>query len=427
MGELRKKLRVFVFIALTTILAFTFYNLFIAKPEILNLESLAKIPRQKEVRLLISPKRHVEKIEIVAIQGGREVLLFEGDVPRESNEIRFILKPRELGLKDGEAQIVVRLTRLFLLRSSFEVSALIDTQPPRLHIVHAPYSVLQGGSGAIRVKATEPVELSVEVGKRSFRFYEVKDKTYVSLFAVPPDISEKAIIKIVASDDAGNKTVVPLGTSIKRNRFKTLRIELKGREEALVPKLSSILGGDEYGDFIALFKEVNERVRAQNEATLLSIGAKSIEEKLWEGSFLQMKNSKVISRYGEKRVYTYNGKVISESRHMGYDLASVKNAPVPAANHGLVVFAGDLGIYGNTLVIDHGFGLMSVYSHLADFKVKEGDKVKKGQIIGFTDTTGLAFGDHLHFGILINGYEVTPLEWWDPKWVRTRIEPAFTD
>ena len=194
------------------------------------------------------------------------------------------------------------------------------------------------------------------------------------------------------------------------------------------PKIFSIIAGDlESLDFVEAFRLVNEKIRAENEKKIAEIGRESSEERYWSGRFLQLKNSKVISYYGEKRKYYFRGKYISSSRHLGYDLASVRNAPVPASNSGVVVFAGDLGIYGNTVIIDHGYGLMSIYAHLADFRVKAGDRVKKGQIIGITDSTGLAFGDHLHFGVLVGGYEVNPIEWWDRRWIKTRIEPLFSD
>ena len=99
----------------------------------------------------------------------------------------------------------------------------------------------------------------------------------------------------------------------------------------------------------------------------------------------------------------------------------MRNADVPAANSGRVVYTGDLGIYGNLVVIDHGLGLMSLYSHLSEIQVNKGDVVKKGQTIARTGSTGLAFGDHLHFGMLVGGVEVTPLEWIDPKWIRDNI------
>ncbi len=428
MQGIKKLIRTVVFLALVGIVGFTLYNLFFLKPKVEGLSSLEKLPKKKEISLIISPRAYVDKVRVYALQGSREVLLFEGSLPKRVNEVRFTLEPRKAGLKDGDAKIIVELRRFYLLKDSFEVSAKVDTQPPRVQLLYAPYVILQGGSGGIRAKLSEPADLFVEVGGRRFRSYDVGNGVRIALFGVPVDTSTRDVVKVVAIDEVGNRTVIPLGTGIKRNHFKSMRIELRGKERIMIPKLKTILGGDnEELSFVELFKKVNEEVRRENEKKIAQIGSKSAGQRLWRGRFLQLRNSKVISRYGEKRTYTYGGRVVSRSRHMGYDLASVKNAKVPAANSGVVVFAGDLGIYGNTVIIDHGYGLMSLYAHLADFRVKVGDKVRKGQVIGYTDTTGLAFGDHLHFGVLVGGYEVTPLEWWDRKWIRTRIEPVFSD
>ena len=142
---------------------------------------------------------------------------------------------------------------------------------------------------------------------------------------------------------------------------------------------------------------------------------------LWSGVFERLPRSAPRAGFGDHRFFSYQGKPVGESYHLGFDLASVRNAEVPAANSGRVVFCGNLGIYGNLIVIDHGLGLMSLYSHLNDQLVKAGDVVQRGQIIAHTGSTGLAFGDHLHFGILVGGVEVTPLEWLDPKWIKDNI------
>ena len=88
---------------------------------------------------------------------------------------------------------------------------------------------------------------------------------------------------------------------------------------------------------------------------------------------------------------------------------------------GVVSFVGDLGIYGNAVMIDHGLGLSTLYGHLSSIDVKEGDQIKKEQIIGKTGETGLAVGDHLHFGVYLQGIPVLPLEWWDEKWLRDNV------
>ncbi len=421
---MKKIVRLVVFLALFTIVGFTLYNVFLFKPEVSGLKQLEKLPRSKEVKLYIDPPPRSGEISVIAIQGGKEFTLFK-DILRENiHEVSFKVEPRKVGLSDGDAKVVVEIKRFFVLKDRYEVKAKVDTVPPRLKVLFYTSNILQGGSGGVKVNLKEKASLKLEVGDRIFKSYPLSDRVQVILFAVPRNFKGKTV-KLVAEDEVGNVSTVLLKVNVRRNRFKTFRIEISKMEESLRAKALEILGYDEAIPLPDLFKKINEDLRRENENQIRKIGQRSVGEKLWQGHFLQLKNSKVISLFGEKRIYTYRGKFVSESVHLGYDLASVRNAPIPASNSGVVVFAGDLGIYGNTVIIDHGFGLMSLYAHLADYDVKEGQKVNKGQIIGFTDTTGLAFGDHLHFGILIQGYEVTPLEWWDPKWIKTRIEPLF--
>ena len=166
---------------------------------------------------------------------------------------------------------------------------------------------------------------------------------------------------------------------------------------------------------------INDQLRTANVKILRDIGRNTAAAMLWSQVFVRLPRSAPRAGFGDHRLFHYQGKLVGESFHLGFDLASVRNAEVPSGNSGRVVYSGDLGIYGNLVIIDHGLGLMSLYSHLNDALVKSGDVVQKGQIIGHTGSTGLAFGDHLHFGILVGGIEVTPLEWLDPKWIRDNI------
>jgi murein DD-endopeptidase MepM/ murein hydrolase activator NlpD len=87
-----------------------------------------------------------------------------------------------------------------------------------------------------------------------------------------------------------------------------------------------------------------------------------------------------------------------------------------------VVFAEDLGIYGLCVLVDHGLGLSSLYAHLSEIEVEPGDDIEGGAILGHSGATGLAGGDHLHFAVLVGETYVNPMEWWDPKWVRSHID-----
>jgi len=125
--------------------------------------------------------------------------------------------------------------------------------------------------------------------------------------------------------------------------------------------------------------------------------------------------------FADNRTYIHDGQEIDRQVHLGFDLAVTQRIPVLAANTGVVVYAADLGIYGNCVIVDHGLGVQSLYAHLSSIDVKEGDRVEKGHVLGRSGMTGLAGGDHLHFTMLVNGEAVNPVEWWDPKWMQDRV------
>ena len=132
-------------------------------------------------------------------------------------------------------------------------------------------------------------------------------------------------------------------------------------------------------------------------------------------------NNAVESAFADQRTYIYNGKEVDQQVHLGFDLASFTNVKIVAANRGKVVYADELGIYGNCVIIDHGMGVQSLYGHLSSIDVKAGQMVEKEQEIGRSGMTGLAGGDHLHFTMLVNGNMVNPVEWWDQHWIQDRI------
>jgi murein DD-endopeptidase MepM/ murein hydrolase activator NlpD len=142
---------------------------------------------------------------------------------------------------------------------------------------------------------------------------------------------------------------------------------------------------------------------------------------------VQLGNSKVEAGFADHRTYIYKSKEVDQQVHLGFDLAVTTHVPVASANEGTVVNASWLGIYGNCVIIDHGLGVQSLYGHLQSFDVKVGDKVTRGQIIGRSDSTGLAGGDHVHFTMLVGGRMVNPVEWWDPHWIKDRVDRKLSD
>ena len=175
------------------------------------------------------------------------------------------------------------------------------------------------------------------------------------------------------------------------------------------------------GDLLQNYVNINNELRAQNSATLKEYAKKSLPEFAWHQRFIQLPNSAVTSNFADRRTYVYDGRNVDKQNHLGYDLASTSRAEVPAANDGVVLMSEFFGIYGNTVLIDHGYGLMSLYGHLSSIVANEGDAVVRGDVIGRTGATGLAGGDHLHFTMLLHGTQVDPREWWDAHWINDRI------
>jgi murein DD-endopeptidase MepM/ murein hydrolase activator NlpD len=166
---------------------------------------------------------------------------------------------------------------------------------------------------------------------------------------------------------------------------------------------------------------INRDLRKVNSKTFYDLKDMTSPNQLWNGRWLRLRNAASTAQFGDKRLYHYKGKHIDTQTHMGVDLASLANSKVEAANNGRVIFAGPNGIYGETVALDHGQGLVTIYAHLSQINVTAGQEVVRGDTVGLTGQTGLAAGDHLHFAVMVNGQYVNPIEWWDYHWVEDNI------
>jgi murein DD-endopeptidase MepM/ murein hydrolase activator NlpD len=355
-----------------------------------------------------------------------------GDTLREKIEIP--LDVSTLGLADGEASLII-VARDWSLRngltgnsSQVSSSLAIDTKPPSLEVAGGLTYVYRGGSAAVRYRIAEEVAThGVRVADAFFQGHplagEASDpRERVALFTIPIGAPENPTVRVVAQDSAGNQSEASFPLRIFERQFSASSITLsRGFLNKTVRPLaeSNGLTGANLGES---FQQVNETLRDLNERKIQEITLDGSSERRWQGGFEQLPNSKVTSRFAEKRSYRWDDRLISKAIHYGFDLASTRAALVTATNHGRVVFAGDLGIYGLCVILDHGLGVHSLYAHLSQLNVSLGDEVSKSQGVGHTGDTGLAGGDHLHFAILVGGHYVDPLEWWDPKWVRSHIE-----
>jgi murein DD-endopeptidase MepM/ murein hydrolase activator NlpD len=284
--------------------------------------------------------------------------------------------------------------------------------------------IRQGGSEAVLYRVLEDGARSgVQVGNHSFRGYRIQGQDYLCLFALEYDQSPDTPIHIWAEDIAGNRTEARFPYKTFSRNFRTSRIGLSDRliEAVVRDILLNNTNVAEKETHLDTFLDINGRFRKVTNRRLLEITSVSADRPQWDQPFLQLSNSKVESRFADHRIYIYQGKEVDRQTHLGFDLASVAQSPIEASNSGKVVYADSLGIYGNTVILDHGLGLFSLYGHLSSFDVEKGQDVKRGATVGRTGQTGLAAGDHLHFSMILGDVQVTPLEWWDPKWVEDHV------
>ena len=343
-------------------------------------------------------------------------------------EIPVPLDPKALGLKEGKVTLSVtavdRSWRNFFRgrTSNLTWDAEVSLVPITVSFVAVGHLLTQGGTGFIVYHVNKtPKESGVRVEEHFFPGYPLAkagEGQYGAFFAIPVDAPGSMQMELIARAGAGNeaKQIVPLRFYPKRWRQDKMNLS-----DGFLQQVAAKFPEANQGDLLKTFLEVNQKKRQATHDRVRQVCAAGQPQPLWVGAF-QRFVGKPMAGYGDRRTYVYQNKAVDEQVHLGVDLASLINSPVPAANNGVVVLAEPLGIYGNAVIIDHGMGVCSMYGHLSRIDVKEGDRVEKGQPIGITGTTGLAGGDHLHFSVLIHGYFVSPVEWWDPHWLKDQVD-----
>ncbi len=426
-------------------IAYAVYKLFfIPDPLVSGIEAFELLPADKTV---IFKGENIDSLDISIVQDGKLVNLLQDKPEVAEKTYKLQIRPNTLQLNDGSAVIIINAKAGVLKEVKYEFKTLIDTKPPVIEIIKAPNHIYQGSGGFALLRAKGADAVFVREGDKKFRAFEYLPetdlysdsfqefgaephmaqegyrkstaKTYIVLFPAVHDITDESTFYAIATDKAGNQKVKSLKTRTRTKTYTDSTISIG--DSFIRTVVAPLLNETAISDAEGAFRKVNDEWRNRDNKQIMKIAQETAPEILWEGRFLQLRNSKVMATYGDRRTYTYNDIEIGKSIHLGYDLASFANAPVGAANSGIVKFAGDLGIYGNTVIIDHGLGLMSLYGHLSTLMVNEGQTVAKGDIIAKTGSSGFAGGDHLHFGILIHGYEVSPLYWWDRNWVKINI------
>lgn len=437
---MNKYLRYLFFVVLIALVGVGIWSFMVycegEEPEIILSRDIKMIGQETTFDVIcIDRKRGLRNVSVDISQDGKKYTLSSLNLPQggvNKETLTIDVFPEDLKLHDGTATIDITVTDHSLRKNTRTVTfeVVIDTIPPRISPVSFSNYINPGGSCVVAYDLSEDVHRSgVQVDNDFFPSYPATRLVgngihRVSYFAIPiMDTAEKNLkINILAKDDAGNSSLYPVSFHVRKKKFRSDRMNISRRFlEMKMPEFQHRYKSLRETTLLEAFSRINTEMRAQNLKTIETICKDTRPEQLWKGTFLRMKNAATMAPFGDRRTYYHDGREISKSVHMGVDLASTKNAPVEASNGGIVNFATYLGIYGNTIIIDHGMGVFSLYGHLSSVNVKKGQEVKKGEMIGRTGITGMAGGDHLHFSMIVGGKFVNPVEWWDPHWIKDNI------
>lgn len=400
------------------------------------------IGKSHELSLSVSDaKSGLRKIWIGLIKGSKEVVLYQSDLPAtgllrkgevHKKKIKVDVHPAEQGIDDGKAML-----RLVVWDYSWrgwwkgnrvyiEREVIIDTKPPVIDVLSSMHNITQGGAGLVIYRISEQCpRAGVQVGDDFYPGYPagIPDKSVqLALMALQYDQGPGTELVVTAEDPAGNSSRAGFYYHIRKKKFKKDILNISdGFLNRKMPEFKDEPSQKSDAAPIDKFIRINRKLRQENYSEIVKLTKATDNKFYWQGPFLRLPKSAPKAGFADHRTYKYKGQEIDRQVHLGVDLASLAHSPVPAANNGIVAFTGTIGIYGKTVLVDHGFGLFSMYSHLSRIDVEKGAAVARGDSLGLTGTTGLAGGDHLHFSILIQDTFVNPIEWWDRAWIKNNI------
>jgi murein DD-endopeptidase MepM/ murein hydrolase activator NlpD len=420
-----------------------FRMLFAPRPQISLGSPFDLVGRNRPLVLDVKDRAGLKSLRATVTQGDKEQVIVDEayDPPRPEVQVKWSpAQDPKVRLKDGPGKLTVTARNVswggfFKGRATtFTKTFTARLVPPRIEVLTRQHYVNQGGCDMIVYKVTPAeAESGVVVGPAFFKGFPLPGSAdpavRFALFALPYDVDPATPMRVRARDEAQNESLVGFWVKVFPRTFRTREIEVDDAFlNKVVPEIMSQTPSlTDQGDPLKNFLAINRDLRKANNQALVELAQKSRPEFLWKEPFFQLSNSQVEAAFADHRIYKYHGQEIDRQDHLGYDLATVARAPVAASNDGRTLMAQYFGIYGNTIAVDHGYGLLSLYGHLSAFNVKDDDAVKRGQTIAQSGETGLAGGDHLHFSMILQGTQVDAREWWDPHWIRDRIQAKLDE
>jgi len=401
--------------------------------------------RKDSLKVQLKDNIGLKSFELTLSDGQNSIIVGQGEFQANTKEQTLLVKyPKSKVLNPKAKKLTLKVSVIdnsmwnFMQGNSSEknIDINVDYKRPNVNILANSYSITQGGSALVVFQAEDENldTLYVKAGGKQFKAQPYKKEGYYAALIAWPFNKDDFKAKVIAIDTANNKRVVDIPFYVKNHKYSVSWIRAKDKfiDGKITDLASSNPDYASIDDRLDRLRAINETMRLKNEELIHTLSKEVSSDMLdsWKiMKFYPLKNGQKVASYGDERHYYYKSKdnEVSNSYHVGYDLASTRMATIKTSNAGKVVYASENGIYGNMPMIDHGLGLYSLYGHCSQLLVNEGDEVKAGQAIAKTGVSGLALGDHLHFGLVVQGIEVRPVEWFDKSWIRKNIDIIFKE
>ena len=267
------------------------------------------------------------------------------------------------------------------------IFAAARAEQPQPLLLSAPVEIAQGGINELEVAGTDLVSVEGTFGKEKIPFYRNAQGNFMALLGIDLEAkpgSEILHLKSTSRDGRSRESAIPVAITAKS--FPQENFSVAPAFDQLTP-------------------EVLERIRNEQQQ-FARVFLTSAPTRLWQKPFMVPVTMEVSSPFGFRRVI--NG--TPRAPHTGVDLRAPMATEVAAANDGRVALIGNFFYSGKSVVLDHGGGLFTLYFHLSEFRIAEGNDVHKGDVIGLSGMTGRVTGPHLHWSARLNGARVDPFD-----------------
>ena len=400
-----------------------------AKPTLDLPASLTTIGQATPVTVRVHDAHGVSKLTATIEQNGAQYQAWQSSGPSKTADTTFNftvgakITPQ---LRDGPARLMIEAESGSLMHGSsrLERNVNVVTQPPTVSADSEQHYLYLGMADLATMNVTGSYSTAgVKVGDETFRAWPMPGGKpgLFSLFAFAWNMPPGTMPLVYASNGTGSDVTTPLTVVFPKKEQPVYTQHQIQVTDQFMQKVLGELDPNGSGDPVARFVKINSEMRKANNKTLADLRLKTADHFLWSQPFTRQAHAQAEATFADERTYIYHGQVIDHQVHLGYDLAVTQHVGVEASNDGRVVWAAPLGIYGNCVVVDHGYGLQTIYGHMSRIDVHEGDMVKRGQVMGLSGMTGMAGGDHIHFAMQLDGVQIDPKEWWDAHWIHDHI------